>query len=141
MRKHEKLAYIGLSALVLLIVVTLIFFVCRTGNAETVPSPNASALVALDGGLSLTGAEPDIRIAECLRVDVLYCEENWAVADLTLPKLPPGIMDAALFDGWHLIHARWEEIGETTLRLRFWAEDLARLDCTVGVYLVILAER
>ncbi|MBR3019561.1 MAG: hypothetical protein IKH57_21195 [Clostridia bacterium] len=128
-------------ALVLLFVLTIVaVVVVHNAGAEALPSPDAKTLLALDGDLKLSDAPLDIHVAECLRVDIVSGGEDGTWADLTLPKVPPGIVGVALFDGWHLIYGVWEQTGETTLRLRFWPEDVARLDGTVGIYLVILAE-
>lgn len=115
-------------------------FAFGTVCAEALPSPDASALLALSGDLRLSEAPMDIRVAECLRVDVLRIGDDGVWSDLTLPYVPPGILGVALFDGFHLIYGVWMQTGETALRVMFWPEDVARLDGSVGIYLVILAE-
>ena len=127
--------------LAVLIAIALILSVAVRGGAESLPSPEAKALISLTGDFALTGAEADIRIAECIRADVKHYDTAGAWTELTLPMIPPGITDAVLYDGWHLIHAQWEQTGENTLLLHFRAEDLGKLDGTVGLYLLILAER
>ena len=141
MRNNEKQFYLTMTLLAVLIAITLILAVCGTGDAESLPSPEAKAMISLTGDFALTGAEADMKIAECLRVDVKRWDADGAWAELTLPNIPPGICGVTLFDGWHLIHAQWQQTGETTMRLHFRAEDLETLDGTVGMYLVILAER
>jgi len=115
---------------------SLVFFAVN-GNAETLQPPDA----ALTGDLRISEAPRDLYVAECLRVDVVSVSADGAWADLKLPYVPPSIWGVALFDGYHMIRGVWTQTGETTLRLFFWPEDLARLDGTVGIYLVILAEK
>ena len=140
MKKELKNA-LGLLALVLVLAVAAVIVVTNAG-AEALPSPEASALVALSGDLKLSEAPLNIYVAECLRVDVALCGPacQGIKADLTLPYVPPSIWGVALFDGWHLVQGAWEQTGETTMRLFFWQEDVERLDGTVGIYLVVLAE-
>ena len=138
--KREKAILLLELALTLVLAVAAVAVIHNAG-AEALPSPDASALLNLTGDLRLSDAPLEIRVAECLRVDVVSAGMDGAYADLTLPYVPPGIMGVALFDGWHLINGAWEQTGENTLRLRFWPEDLAKLDGTVGIYLVILAEK
>ena len=110
----------------------------HNAKADALP-PDPPALV-LAGDLRLSDAPMDLYMAACLRVDVVSMDVDGAWADLTLPYVPPSIAYVLLFDGWHLIHGAWEQTGEPTLRVRFRADELAALDGTVGVYLVILAE-
>ena len=89
-------------ALVLLFVLTIVaVVVVHNAGAEALPSPDAKTLLALDGDLKLSDAPLDIHVAECLRVDIVSGGEDGTWADLTLPKVPPGIVGVALFDGWH----------------------------------------
>lgn len=125
----------NIIALVLALSVAL---TCGTVCAEALPSPDASALLSLSGDLRLSEAPMDIRVAECLRVDVLRIGDDGVWGDLTLPYVPPSIMGVALFDGFHLIYGVFQPIGETALRIMFWPEDVMRMDGTVGIYLVIL---
>lgn len=127
---------IGIAALLVLVFV----IVTSPGHAEALPSPDAASLLAITGDLRLSDAPVDLYVAECLRVDLVSVHEDGAWGDLTLPYVPPGILGVMLFDGWHLIPGVWTQTAETTLRLFFWADDLERLDGTVGIYLVILAE-
>lgn len=115
---------------------SLVFFAVNTGNAEVLPPPDA----ALTGDLRISEAPMDLYVAECLRVDVASISADGAWADLTLPYVPPSIWGVALFDGYHAIHGVWTQTEENTLRVLFWREDVTRLDGTVGIYLVILAE-
>lgn len=115
---------------------SLVFFAVNAGTAETLPPPDA----ALTGDLRISEAPMDLYVAECLRVDVASMSADGAWADLTLPYVPPSIFSVILFDGYHVIHGVWQWIGGDTLRVFFWPSDVARLDGTVGVYLVILAE-
>lgn len=128
------------KALALMITLTLMALVIGNVHAEALPSPDASALLYLSGDLQLSEAPMDIYVAECLRVDVVRIGDDGVWGDLKLPYVPPGILGVALFDGFHLIYGVFQPIGETTLRLMFWPEDVARLDGSVGIYLVILAE-
>ena len=132
MRKKEQTMPVGMALIVLLIVMTVLLAAYRGAGAETLP--------VLSGDLALTGAAADIRVAECLRVDVTRCEADGTWAELTLPEMPSGIADVMLYDGWHVIHARWSQTGRNTLRVGFQPGDITRLDGTVGIYLVILAE-
>ena len=120
----------------------LVFVIVTSpGHAEILPSPDAASLLAITGDLRLSDAPVDLYVAECLRVDLVSVHEDGAWGDLTLPYVPPGILGVMLFDGWHLIPGVWTQTGETTLRLFFWPEDVARLDGTVGLYLLIVAEK
>lgn len=87
--------------------------------AEALPSPNVADLVKIDGDLAKSDAPMDLYI---------------------LPYVPPSIWGALLFDGFHLLHGSFERTGENALRVHFWLDDVARLDGTVGLYLLILAE-
>ncbi len=142
MRKKEDIsgAAVCIAVAIGVLIGLLFLAVTRTGHAEALPSPDAASLLALNGDLQLSDAPMNIHVAECLRVDVVSAGTDGVWSDLTLPYVPPSIMGVALFDGWHMIHGVWTQIGETTLRLFFWPEDVARLDGTVGIYLVILAE-
>lgn len=108
--------------------------------AEALPSPKAADFLRLDGDLELAPAGVDLEITDCLRVNIPTVHDDGAWADLTLPYVPPSIRHVLLFDGYHLFHADWEQIEDYTLRIHFWADDLARLDGTVGLYLLIVAE-
>ena len=133
MRKKEQRMPVGMALIVLLIVSTVLLAAFRGAGAEALP--------VLSGDLALTGADTEIRVAECLRVDVTRCETDGTWAELTLPEMPSSIADVMLYDGWHMIHARWTLTGRNTLRVRFFPGDITRLDGTVGIYLLILAER
>ena len=134
MRNELKIIAILLALLILIAVSAVI--IVHNAHAEALPP-------ALSGGLRISDAPVDLYAAAILRVDVdpSKWDDQGLWADLTLPYVPPGIVGVALFDGWHLIYGVWQQTGENTLRLRFWPSDLQRLDGTVGVYLVILAER
>lgn len=109
--------------------------------AEALPSPDAASMVSLEGGMTLSGAPLELHIAECLRVDIVSAGPDGVWGDLTLPYVPPSIWGVALFDGWHLIYGEWTQTGDAALRIRFRAEDAAKLDGTVGLYLLIVAEK
>ena len=109
-------------------------------HAEALPSPNVADLVKLQGDLELSGAPIEMYVLECVRVNVARIGADGAWGDLTLPYVPPSIWGVVLFDGWHLMYGDWEQVNETTLRLHFWPEDLEKLDGTVGLYMLILAE-
>lgn len=132
--KSEVKLVMGLLAL--LIVLTIATGIVMA-KADALPAQEAPALT---GDLRLSDAPMGLYVAECMRVDLVSAGADGAWADLTLPYVPPSIAGVMLFDGWHMIHGVWEQTGETTLRLRFWPEDVARLDGTVGIYLVVLAE-
>lgn len=108
--------------------------------AEAIPSPKAADYLRLDGDLELSPAGVDLEITDCLRVNIPTVHDDGAWADLTLPYVSPSIRYILLFDGFHLFHADWEQIEDYTLRIHFWPDDVERLDGTVGIYLVILAE-
>ena len=124
-----------LLALLILIAASAVIIV-HNAHAEALPP-------ALSGGLRISDAPVDLYAAAILRVDVdpSHWDDQGLWADLTLPYVPPGIFSVALFDGYHMVYGVWEQTGGSTLRLRFWPEDVARLDGTVGVYLVILASK
>lgn len=133
-----KMVFVILMALVFLAALY-----CRDMDrayTEAVPSPDMAALVDIDGDFEFSDFPMDIRVAECFRVNLLKYDKDGAWADLTMPKVPPSIQYVLLFDGWHLLHASWEYIGETTLRLFFRTDKLIKLDGTIGLYLVILSE-
>ena len=140
MRHELKTILVMLALLLVLTVIAAIVIHNAEAKAETLPSPDASNLLALTGGLRLSDTPMDLYVAECLRVDLVSAGTDGAWACLTLPYVPASITGVLLFDGWHMIHGVWQQTGEATLRLRFWPEDVARLDGTVGIYLVILAE-
>lgn len=107
--------------------------------AEALPSPTAAEHLRLDGDLELVPADVDLVVTDCLRVDVTCIREDGIWADLTLPYVPPSIRYLLLFDGFHLLHGAWEPEGESTLRVHFpWGD---HMDGTVGLYLVIVAEK
>ncbi len=106
---------------------------------EMSPSPEGAMPLQLNGCMELTGAKAEIRIVECLRVDLVRMETDGAWACLTLPKIPDCIRDILLYDGWHLLHGAYERTGENTLSLHFMLNELKTLDGTVGLYLLILA--
>ena len=81
----------------------------------------------------------DAVVTDCLRVDVTCIREDGIWADLTLPYVPPSIRYVLLFDGYHLMHGEWEPIGEYTMRIHFLPDGVAKLDGTVGLYLLIVA--
>lgn len=137
MRRELKNALLLLALVVALAVVAVI--VVHNAKAEALPSPDAKTMLALSGDLLLSDAPMDIYVAECLRVDVVRTSSDGAWAELSLPYIPPGILSVALFDGWHMIHSIWQQTSETTLQVKFWTNDIERLDGTVGIYLVILA--
>lgn len=140
MRRELKIIFAMLALLLVMTVIAAIVIHNTDAKAEALPSPRVDDMLALSGDLQLSDAPMDLYVAECLRVDVVSMSTDGAWADLTLPYVPPSIWGVALFDGYHMIHGVWERIGENTLHLRFWPEDVARLDGTVGIYLVILAE-
>lgn len=107
--------------------------------AEALPSPTAVEHLRLDGDLELTGQDVDLVVTDCLRVDVTCIREDGIWADLTLPYVPPSIRYVLLFDGWHLLHGEWEQTGESTLRIHFPPGE--KMDGTVGLYLLIVAEK
>lgn len=107
--------------------------------AEALPSPDAASMVSLEGGMTLSGAPLELHIAECLRVDIVSADADGVWGDLTLPYVPPSIWGVALFDGWHFIYGEWTQTGEDALRIHFWTKDAAKLDGTVGLYLLIVA--
>ena len=109
--------------------------------AEALPSPNVADLVKIDGDLAKSDAPMHLYILECVRVDVKRIGKDGIWGDLTLPYVPPSIWGVVLFDGWHVMYGDWEQADDTTLRLHFWPDDLARLDGTVGLYLLIVAEK
>ena len=138
MRRELKNVLLLIALVVALALLAVI--VVHNAKAEALLSPDAKTMLALSGDLRLSDAPMDIYVAECLRVDVVRTSSDGAWAELTLPYVPPGILSVALFDGWHMIHGAWQQAGETTLRVRFWANDIERLDGTIGIYLVVLAE-
>ena len=140
MKKDSSAAAVCVALGIVALLGLVFFAFSHTGHAEALPSPDASSMLALTGDLRLSDAPMNLYVAECLRVDVVSIGEDGAWGDLTLPYVPPGILSVALFDGWHMIHGAFVQTGETTLRLLFWPEDVARLDGTVGIYLVVLAE-
>ena len=107
---------------------------------EALPSPSVADLVKIEGDLAKSDAPIELYVAECVRVDLVNIQTDGAWGDLTLPYVPPSIWGVMLFDGYHLMHGSFEQAGENTLRVHFWPDDLARLDGTVGLYLLILAE-
>lgn len=137
MRRELKNTLLFIALVLVLAVAAVI--VANNARAEALPSPDAASMLALSGDLRLSDAPMDIYVADCLRVDVVSVSADGAWADLKLPYVPPSIWGLALFDGYHMIHGVWTQAGDT-LRLYFWPEDLERLDGTVGIYLVILAE-
>ena len=139
MRHELKTVLIMLVLLLVLTVIAAIVIHNTDAKAEALPSPNASKLLALTGDLRLSDAPMDLYVAECLRVDIVSAGTDGAWADLTLPYVPPSIWGVMLFDGYHAIHGVWEQTGENILRVRFWPEDVEKMDSTVGVYLVIVA--
>lgn len=141
MRRELKIVLSMLALLIVLTVIAAIVIHNTYAKAEALPSPRVDDMLALTGDLQLSDAPINLYVAECLRVDVVSMSADGAWADLTLPYVPPSIMGVALFDGFHLINGLWQQTSETTLRLRFWPEDVGRLDGTVGLYLVILAEK
>ena len=138
MRREQRNAMLLVAVMLALAVVVVI--VTHNAKAEALLSLDAAALLALSGDLRLSDAPMDIYVADCLRVDVVSVSADGAWAELKLPYVPPSIWGVALYDGWHLIYAAWEPVGDNALQLQFRAKDLARLDGTVGLYLVILAE-
>ena len=108
--------------------------------AEALPSPTVADLVRLSGDLELSDAPDNLYILDCVRVTVKRIGADGSWGDLTLPYVPPSIWGVVLFDGWHLMYGDWAQLDDTTLRLHFWPDDLERLDGTVGLYLLILAE-
>lgn len=130
--KHEYRFVMGMLAFLVVLVIVSAIVVAK---ADVPPRT-----VSLTGGFQLSGAPKTLTVAECLRVDLVSAGSDGSWADLTLPYVPPSIWGVTLFDGYHLIYGNWTQTGENTLRLFFWPEDVARLDGTVGMYLVILAE-
>ena len=134
--KEEILAAIACVLMGIIALITFAVFAFSTGNAEVLPPPDA----ALTGDLRPSEAPMGLYVAECLRVDVVSVSADGAWAELKLPYVPPSIWGVVLFDGWHVMYGDWEQADDTTLRLHFWPDDLERLDGTVGLYLMILAE-
>lgn len=132
MRREIKIV-LFILALLMLAIAAIVFV--RHAEAETLPTQN----VTLTGDFRLSDAPQELYVAKCLRVDLVSAGSDGPWADLTLPYIPPNISDVLLFDGWHVIRAWWEQIDENTLCIRFEPWDVAKLDGTVGVYLVILA--
>ena len=133
MRNELKIVAILLALLIL--IATSAVIIVHNAHADALPP-------ALSGGLRISDAPVDLYAVAILRVDVdpSQWDDHGVWADLTLPYVPPSICAVLLFDGWHVVYGIWNQTEENTLRLRFWADDLERLDGTVGVYLVILAE-
>ncbi len=98
-------------------------------------------VMTLEGCMELTGADKEIMIAECLRVNLVRMETDGVWAELALPSPPSDICGVLLFDGWHLLHGSWKQLGENRLCIHFRTDELAKLDGTVGLYLLILAGR
>lgn len=138
MRRELKNVLLLIALVLALAVVAMI--VVNRASAEALPSPDAKAMLALSGDLRLSDAPVDVYVAECLRVDVANTSSDGVWAELELPYVPPGILSIALVDGFHMIHGVWQQTSETTLQVRFWANDIERLDGTIGIYLVVLAE-
>ena len=131
-----------MTALLALVMAVTVWCICtRIGTAEALPSPEGPALVTLDGDLRLSDFPMDLRVAECLRVDVAGWSADGASCELTLPNIPPGIRYIALFDGYHLILGKWEQADETALKISFPAREMEKLDGYTGVYLVIITGR
>lgn len=137
MRRELKNTLLFIALMLALAVAVVI--VAHNAEAEALPSPDAASMLALSGDLRLSDAPKTLTVAECLRVDLVSAGSDGSWADLTLPYVPPSIWGVMLFDGYHMIHGVWTQAVDT-LRLFFWPDDLARLDGTVGIYLVILAE-
>lgn len=139
-----KRAMVVITILILAMIGALILFITfafsQSAHAEALPSPDAASMLRLEGDLRISEAPVELYIADCLRVDVARIGQDGAWGDLTLPYVPPSIVGVMLYDGWHLINGQFERTGEATLRILFRAEDLAALDGTVGLYLVILAD-
>lgn len=133
MKRELKILWTLLALLVIAAVAAVVM-------AQTV---QAEALPELTGGLRISEAPVDMRVAECLRVDVAWpdADEDAISAELTLPYVPPSIWGVALYDGYRLIYSAWEQTGDNTLQLQFRIRDLVRLDGTVGLYLLIVAEK
>ena len=125
------------------ILAALILMACSHygAYAETVAIREGTGFITLEGCMERTGADADIFIAECLRVNLVRMETDGVWAEVTLHQMPDGICGVLLFDGWHLLHGEWKQSGENTLHLHFRPDELAKLDGTVGLYLLILADR
>ena len=142
MRAKKDYFPVALGVLLGLMVALLVLALSNCGAyAEALPSPTVADMVKLSGDLEISEAPPDLYVLECVRVNVARIGNDGAWGDLTLPYVPPGIWGAVLFDGYHLLHGSFEQTGENTLRVHFWPDDLQRLDGTVGLYLLILAEK
>lgn len=138
--KHE-LKLVLFMAVLLFALTVMAAIVIHNANAEELPSPNASNLLDLTGGLKISDAPIGLYVAKCLRVDVVSAEADGVAAELKLPLILSDIIGVALFDGWNLIYGAYGQANKTTLKLKFWPNDIEKLENATSIYLVILAKR
>lgn len=87
----------------------------------------------VDGGIVISDAPNTLRI-KWYRVDVQAMGEQMK-AEIWVP--PDDVTDILLYDGWHVLHAWWANMGDHILAA-WHSDDIRELDGTVGIYLIIL---
>lgn len=123
----------------LMIFAVLLLILCGTlVFVKAEKSPDIERMVDYEGGLSSSSFPNNLVPVDLLRVDLDLGETNadgYLTADVTLLCVPDNLYTVILTDGCHIIQAIWTQ-EEDTLRLKFAAKDLKKLDSTVGLWLI-----
>ena len=142
--KKEMRTIWGLLALVLVLAVAAAVVIVNTpAAAEESPDMTKYVWVKSEDGISLSTAPVELIPAEMLRISVdkkAIQEKEWLEADISLPYIPPSIQHIIVTDIWHGAFAVWQQTGEHTLHVKFWAGDLRAFATPEYCYLVILTE-
>ena len=84
----------------------------------------------------------DLYECECIRIDLnteVIPTGDVIEGEFFFPALPSTLDLVFLYDGCHLIPARWHWTDENRIYVAFTVEDIAKLDGTVGLYIFLFA--
>ena len=139
-------------ALLLAAAISLCWIMMATGAnaeelpAEPVPSITIDALYrVVSGAMVKSDASFDLRIVECIRVDISTdsLPEQVALidAEIIFPALPKKLKSVLLYDGKHVLAAQWHWTDENAIYIAFDRADIEKMEQAQPFYLFLIALR
>jgi hypothetical protein len=125
-------------ALLMIFAILCILLCAVMYPAKAAESPGIERMVDYEGGLNSSSFPNNLVPVDLLRVDVDLNKtdtDGYLNADVTLLCVPDNLYTVILTDGYHIFQAVWTQ-EEDTLHLKFAAEELKKLDSTVGLWLI-----
>ena len=115
-------------------------------SSEPVPSITVDALYrVVSGTMSKSDAPFDLRIVECIRLDIGTdsLPEQVALIDVEIifPALPKKLKSVLLYDGKHVLAAQWHWTDENAIYIAFERADIEKMDQAQPFYLFLIAFR